>query len=142
MALREDALLAPRSELEVAANAVWALIAAGIIPRSTLMSRIVEVTGIPLDQLRVASVRAERVPVERLKPSTSLAQPFMPKMDSVTPMRAPKPGPRLTDAGRRGASTAVFAELRRIVATCPRCGSPVHDGEGVSALVHLKCPEG
>lgn len=136
--------LAPalRTEIEVAADAAWSLIDAGLIPRTTKVSAIADAIGITVDDLRVASVRAERVPLERRRPrgdretvamtpprpsttgrqrETPVAPP--PPTPQLPPEaydrpQLPRPGdrgqdrPKLTDAGRRGAAEAVFAQWK------------------------------
>jgi hypothetical protein len=151
-----------RSEVEVAANAVWSLIAAGLVTPSASMVRICEVTGLSLDELQRARLRADRVPPGRLKPSTELARPVAPAPPSILPTRTrhplsptaydrqpiPKPGDkasmRLTNAGRRGAADAVFAMWRaRGELDCTRCGTPIHSGEDavIEAAHHAGCPQ-
>lgn len=134
-----------RSEVEIAANAVWALVKAGLIPPSTPMTALVEATGITLDDLRLARVRSERVTPRRLAPTPE------PTRSNVVPLRSPEapeprtplppaayirdPAPkrgdlqRLTEAGRKGAAESVFAMWRaRGNLNCTRCGQPIDSG--------------
>lgn len=162
--------LVRRTEIEVAADAAWALIAAGLIPRTVKVAAIAAAVGVSLDDLRVASERAKRVPQARLHPrgdretcTMSPPRPSLGGRERETPIappsptpplppeayqrhHAPAPGdlgqvrPRLTDAGRKGAAEAVFAQWKVYGALdCTRCGKPMHSGtEVVVTAAHHK----
>lgn len=137
-----------RSEVEIAANAVWALISAELVKNAS-MEAICEAAGITLDDLRLARVRSQRVPPRRLVPTTELTRPTLvptrppEAMEPRTPLppavyerdRAPmrgdlQPVPSLTSAGRQGAADAVFAMWRaRGNLVCTRCGKPICSGD-------------
>lgn len=92
-----------RTEVEVAADAAWALVAAGLVPRTVKIGRVAEVIGVTVDDLRLASIRAGRVPPERLRPRTGRdTRPDAPPGPNAgagrpidTPIAPPSPRPPL-----------------------------------------------
>lgn len=143
-----------RSEREIAANAVWALIAGELLPRGTSMVRICRATGLTLDDLRVAQQRAERCAPGRLLPTEHPTRPLAvavshhPNADTPTappklpakvydrerpPQRGdlrPPDAIRLHPRARRVLADHIFAEWKvRGNLDCTRCGQPICSGE-------------
>lgn len=159
-----------RTEREVAANAVWALVASKVIPVTTPLAKLVSVTGISFTDLRLARERADRVPLARLKPGSAPTRTAPAPAPAVLPERvrhpepaerpplpaaayerdpAPKRGdlrsvPTYTDAGRKRAAERVFAQWRvRGSLDCTKCGKPIHSGsDAVIETAHHadRCP--
>lgn len=92
-----------RTEIEVAADATYALIAAGLIPRTVTVGRVATVVGVTVDDLRLASIRAGRVPADRLRPRAERdTRPDAPPAPTAragrppsTPVPPPSPRPPL-----------------------------------------------
>lgn len=121
-----------RSEVEVAADATWALIAARVIPRTGVkVATICSTVGISPEDLRLAALRAERMPDSRLKPKRAPIATYYhhPSGREDKVMREYVEGPKLTDAGRKGAAEAVFASWRaQPSVTCSACGEEIAPG--------------
>lgn len=131
-----------RSEREVAADAVWCLFAAGLLPKTPeMVMRACAATGLDHDDLRVASVRAERRAQRRpvaFSPERTVREreplPAQGYVRERAPQRSDRRPPeqqrtRLTDRGRRGAAEAVFAMWRaRGNLVCTKCGKSMDSG--------------
>ena len=130
-----------RPEVEVAADAVWALIAAGLVVNVS-MAKIVEVSGVSLLELRRARERAERVPERRVVPARVPVRPVLVRTPPPCEERE-EPARKLPAASLRAVASEVFTSLRAAGwLTCTRCGKPLvwHDEVIVTAAHHVECP--
>lgn len=110
MSAQEEVQFSIRPEVEIAADAVWALFERGIIARSKeLILAASEASGVPVRALRDAALRYERgywrKPAEE-RPALTLVQPDEPE-------RASEPGPMWHDIGRARTQPAPTVESQR-----------------------------
>lgn len=141
-----------RTEVEVAANAVIAMHRAGMLRKGVTVREMAETVGVGAEDIRLASVRAERVVARRLAPQQAPTRPVPPVSSSGQTPQARKlaavpeptkpyvgefrqpPAPyvppvRYTTAGRKRAADRIFAEWRaRGNLNCTRCGNPIYSG--------------
>jgi hypothetical protein len=145
-----------RTEVEVAANAVIAMHKAGLLKKGVTVREMAAAVGVSAEDLRLASVRAERVAARRLAPTAEPtrniaplvplrpdSEPSLPAADrqplppaayqrDLPPRRGDTSPPqvvRTLPRARKVVAEAIFAQWRvRGNLTCTRCGKPIDSG--------------